>query len=348
MDPFTIGAIGAPILGGIIGNIASSGDRDDANAAYAAALAQIAGIPDLDINQLKLALDQYQEAGQLSPEMEQTILQGASRMEGVSTDPKLRQAQMQQLSKLQELGSSGLNAEDRMNLNAARRDVARDAAARNASVVQNMQQRGIGGAGAELAVQLANNQAATDRMSGESDRIAAMAQQRALEAIMKSGGLAGDIRKQEFGEQADVARAADEIARMNAANRQQVIMRNVAAGNRSGEMNLANKQDIMNRNVNIRNEQQKHNKSLFADEWERKFRKASAVAQAQQARGGQHMANAQQTAQNWANMGTGVAQGAAAMTSRPTSPTNNINSGSNIQDFLDRDNTSNFKLPGRR
>lgn len=145
-----------------------------------------------------------------------------SAMEGISTDPRLKQAQLAALASMQEIGSSGgMTATERAQLAKVQSEVAQADRGRREAVLQNMRVRGMGGSGMELMAQLQSSQAATDRASESGLNIAGMAQQRALQALNQAGGMAGGIRGQDFGEQSQIAAAMDAIAKFNAANTQQ-------------------------------------------------------------------------------------------------------------------------------
>lgn len=269
-------------IGGLIGGITGlfSGDGDDQREKQLQMLqqiqAEIDSIPLPPIEAQQLVLEKYRQAGVLTPEMEATITQGPSRMEQVSTDPRLKTAQMGVLSKLAQLGEQGLSAEDRMVFDELTRQTAQQEQARQQGILQNMAARGMGGSGAELAAQLSSSQAAADRQSREGMNLAAQAQKNALNAILQRGSLAGELRSQDFGEQAKIASAADEIARFNAANRQSIEGRNVGARNAAQEFNLRSAQDISDRNVSLSNYQQQHNKQLLQRRFDNQLAKARA------------------------------------------------------------------------
>lgn len=277
------GPVGTAV-GGLIGGITGlfSGDGDDQREQQLQMLqqiqAEIDSIPLPPIEAQQLVLEKYRQAGVLTPEMEATITQGPSRMEQVSTDPRLKTAQMGVLSKLAQLGEQGLSAEDRMVFDELTRQTAQQEQARQQGILQNMAARGMGGSGAELAAQLSSSQAAADRQSREGMNLAAQAQKNALNAILQRGSLAGDLRSQDFGEQAKVASAADEIARFNAANRQSVEGRNVGARNTAQEFNLRSAQDVANKNVDVSNNQQAYNKQLLQKQYDNQLNKAKAKA----------------------------------------------------------------------
>jgi hypothetical protein len=189
--------------------------------------------------------------GKLPPELEKLVLQNpewlqdleAATIEGVadvkwegadaatvdgtafddiSSDPRLREDQMATLGALQELvDGGGMNAVDKANLARIQSQTGQADRGRREAILQNAAQRGMGGSGMELLAQLDSSQAATDRAAQEGLDVAGMAQQRALEAMMSKGQMAGSIRGQDFSEAAQRAAAMDAISRFNAGNTQQ-------------------------------------------------------------------------------------------------------------------------------
>lgn len=327
MTALAIGAVAAPIVGGVVGNLMGQGDRDAARAAYQRAYAQYANINIPDEEKQRLALQSPEVQGILQPFMEQAQSMGPSAMEDVNTDPRLKQAQMQALETLSKMGAEGLTAEDKMQLNSARRQVANDERSRQEAILQNMAQRGVGGSGIELATRLSAAQDAADRSSQESDRIMAMAQNRMLQAVSSAGGLGGQIRGQDFGEQTDVARAKDAIAQFNAQQSAGTQARNVATQNASAAQNLAEKQRVHEAGIGTENTEQQYNKQLAQQTFNNQMALASARANAAIGQGNMYQSQAQQTANMWGGIGSGAGTGlmGAAMLQKPGAPATDPN-----------------------
>lgn len=321
MSIAAIGAIAAPIIGGMIGSKQAGKDRDLARQMSAQALAQFAGIdaPDIGLQELELLLPEL--VGQYEPGLEGSIGLDPSAMEGVSTDPRLAQAQMQALQQLSEIGETGLREGEASALREIRRGSAREAEARQGAILQEMAQRGVGGSGVELAARLSAGQASADRQSSEGDRLAQMAQSRALQAITQSGQLGSQIRSQDFGEQSDVAKARDVVNRFNTQNRQQIQQRNVAAQNQAKLRNLQEQQRISEASLAQQNYQQEKNKGLIQSQFDNQLGLASARAGQNQAASSAANTRAGQTASMWSGIGQGVGTGFAAFgNQKPTSP----------------------------
>jgi hypothetical protein len=146
----------------------------------------------------------------------QTQLQGDTEFDKISEDPQLRQAQIAALAGLQGVvDSGGQTLQDQATLAKIQQDEgARERGAREA-LMQRAAQQGTSGSGFELAAQLANQQGAASRGAEQSLNVAAQAQQRALDALMQKGTLGGQVRGQDFSQEAQRAQAQDLINRFN-------------------------------------------------------------------------------------------------------------------------------------
>lgn len=302
----------APILGGIIGDAVASGDRDRAM--------QLIQDEVNKINQIQipeeraLRLQELKSIGELTPEMQQVIKQGETELKKITVDPRYLEAQNRALSQLQEIGEGGgLTAQDRAQL--AEIQSQESAAARGArdAALMNAQERGIGGSGSELAQTLAANQAAADRSSKRGMDVAALAQQRALDAISRSGELGGSIGAQQFGQQSQVAGAQDVINRFNTAAMSDVAKSNIAAKNAAQAANLENAQRIADQNVGLSNQAILYNQQAAQRAYENQLNKAKASVAAASGLAQQYSGAADKNAAMWSGIGSGVGKTAAAL-----------------------------------
>lgn len=316
MDPMTgylIASAAAPVIGGLLGQNAAQGDREAAMRLRRQAMDAFAGLQLPSVKEQEILLEQLRSQGQLTPEMEQAITQGRSEMEGISTDPRLKDAQLAALSSLQDIGNQGgMSATDRARWNSMQSDLNRNAGAQQAAVMQNFARRGQAGSGMELLAQLTNQQASADRASQQGMDIKAQAEQRALQALMSGGQLAGSMRDQDFSQASAKAQAQDAINRFNTQNRQDVQMRNVGASNAAQAANLGERQRIADVNVGMKNQQQIHNKGLLQQDFQNRMGRAAGMSGQAQSLAGATDARADRTAGMWAGIGSGLGQGIAA------------------------------------
>ncbi len=268
-------------------------------------------VPTIEEQQLALLNPQYQ--GDFNAQQEALSQMGPSAMENIQADPRLQQAQMNALENLSQMGETGLMPGERAALNQARRSAAGEAQAKSAQIQSDMARRGMGGSGNELAARLQASQSSADRQSQENDRTMQMAQERALGAIGQSANLAGQMRGQDFSQQADVAKAKDYINQFNTQNQQSVQQRNIAAANQAGLRNLSEKQRIGEAGNTIQNQAQVHNKDLYQTKFANDNTSAGNVTGATTAEAARDAARGKRAADMWSNTGKGIDQGIGSM-----------------------------------
>ncbi len=239
-----------------------------------------------DPAQLKVTLDKYASTGQLSPVLEQSIKQDPTSYEKITTSGANKLAQDRALSSLEDIGNQGgLRLQDKAALQDAMLEgQVKDRAARE-GIAANMAQRGLSNSGFDVAAQLQGQSAGADRDANNSLKVAATAQDRALQSLMGAGNLATQYRTQDYGEQAQKAAAEDRINQFNTQNMQNVGQRNAAAQNRAGELNFANNQDIANRNVATGNQQQLYNSNLYQQQFNDQLAKQRGISGVEEGQG---------------------------------------------------------------
>lgn len=192
----------------------------------------------------------------------------------IQTDPALREAQFGALSQLRDIATNeGLTDADKARLAEINREEAIRTRGARESIVQNAAARGAGGSGLELASLLEAESSGADRAAARGRDVAQIAEQRVLDAIRSGASLAGDIRGQEFGEQAAKAEAQDVINRFN-----------VGARNEAGILDFQNEQNVANQNVGLTNQQQLLNRvelpqQRFGNEFDIRQARANALNQ---------------------------------------------------------------------
>jgi hypothetical protein len=226
------------------------------------------------LSEMQVQMQQLVQQGTLSPEQAQAMLVQRSSMEDVNSDPSTKAAQMQALQGLQDVTSSGgLTAMDKAKLQQIFNDEDTKARGSREAILQNAQARGLGGSGIELMSQMQNQQDSATRASQRGMDVAAQAQQRALDALMNQGALAGQMNQQDFSQKQAKANSMDEIAKFNAQNKQQVNLANTGAKNAAQATNLGVKQDVADKNVGLANQQELLNKSLVQQQYDNELKK---------------------------------------------------------------------------
>lgn len=182
----------------------------------------------------KQAQDAYTNAGSLldNPYLVNYATQGNSEYSNISEDPRLRQAQLDALSYLQNVGTSGgLTAEDKAQMAQINQETAQQEKAQRDAIMQNMASRGMSGSGAELAQQLAAQQGGANTRSMSGVQTVANAQKRALDAIQNSASLGSQIRGQDYQVSSDKARAQDAINQFNTQTKNSATAQNANTNN---------------------------------------------------------------------------------------------------------------------
>lgn len=213
----------------------------------------LAGVEDYVVDYEELDPDQYMY---LDPEQEEYIELGDTALAGIQLDPAFKQAQMEALASLKRRGEQGLTLEEE----AARGDIMNAAGVANRgaqeAILQQAARQGRLEGGDTLAAQLASAGQTYDQASREAMDLAAARENRALQAVLSSGDLAGKLRSQEYGEQSDAARARDLINKFNVNTQLGQQQRNVQRSNEAQqyEANLRNR--AYGSNVDTRNLQE--------------------------------------------------------------------------------------------
>jgi len=298
------------IIGGIAGKEAGQGDIEAGKSAITDAFNQLKNIGLPPDEAKAIVYQKFQQAGLMTPALEQHIDQQASQMGQIQEDPKLKEAQMNALQILSQRGKGGLTPEDRAALNQIRNQIATDTEAKRQQILQNFQARGQAGGGAELIAALQGAQSGANAESQEGDRLAAMASQNALQAIGQAGTLGGQIRGQEFGQEAQKAQAQDVINQFNVANQVGQQARNVQAQNVAQAQNIAGAQNVSNLNVQQANQELLRQREAQRQQYLDTLNRAQAINQAAQGYGSKMSDYGQQASKQaaapWQAIGAGA------------------------------------------
>jgi hypothetical protein len=153
----------------------------------------------------------------LDPEFEQdTALLGDSARSKVYADPNLVASQQKALDSLFGIAKDGgATAQERSRRAGARADSEGWLRGQREADMQNLAERGMSGSGAELLALGNDRQAAAQRNSAADLETDAWLEQRALDATMKGGELAGQMRDTGFNEGQQRGQAQDEFYALN-------------------------------------------------------------------------------------------------------------------------------------
>lgn len=280
-------------------DLLTGGKSQDADAALNEALQQYQNVPTPTVEQLTLPqLQQYVQAGIMTPEQATAYLQKSNAYDDIQTDPKTTEAEMTALSQLQGVAAdNGMTPEMRAQLTSALNTANTNTQGERGSITDALAQRGVSSSLFGPATQMAasGQDAQTANLAGT--QAAGQAEQNALTAMTNSGTLAGNINNQEYQQAAQKAAAANAIAQWNAENQTQNSQFNTTNANAAQTANLANAQNISNTNTQNANARTGYNANLPQTVYNDQMQKAAGMAgiNTQQA--------SQATAQGNQNMG---------------------------------------------
>lgn len=279
----TAGAsVGGP-WGAAIGGAAGflMGKDDKSSDYYEQMLKEAQGIPLPVLKEMHPEL--YKEIVSMNPELETAVTLGPSASEGITLDPQHAQAQQAALQSLMDItANDGRDARFQADAQRLQNDVNQNLQGNSQAIQQNMAMRGMSGGMSEMVNRQMNAQQGANRQAQMEMDLNAQAQERALNALMNQGQLAGSMQQNDFNRQNAIAGQKDSISRFNAQNQQQVMSNNVGYKNNAQQWNAQNKQGIANQNVDLNNQAQQHNNNLGQQQYENELRKKGMINNAHQ------------------------------------------------------------------
>lgn len=295
-----------PIVTGIIGQQQAQQARSNAEDDAKKALGAIQGVNVPDIDKMRLALEQYQSTGSLTPNMENASLLGNTNLQNIALDPKYNQYTQSALQKMADVSQNGLPDVDRAQLQNILNSTAQQNQSNQKAILENRAARGMGGSGDELAAQLSSQQSGANTASNQALQLAALAAQRKMDATSNLGNMVNTAQNADYQRQAQLQGQKDTIAQFNAQQQQGVTQRNTTNQNEAQRLNLANQQDISNQNTALRNQQQQYNKGLEQTNYDNQMRRATGVVNGYNNMANLNNGQANATANQYAQMGSGV------------------------------------------
>jgi hypothetical protein len=271
-----LGSVGTGIAGAVTQNKANKIAAQTAkNAAD-----RFTNLEDPDYEAMRLALQEFQLTGKMTPQLEQMIQQQESGMNHLQpVDPRLQQAEMDALSTLANISNNGgLDAQARLGMEQARMQNATEARGARQANLTNAAQRGVLGSGLEFVGNQVADQNAANRNYMMGLQQAAGANERDLQALQSMTGLSNTMQNRQFSQDSAKAQAQDAINRFNAQMSGDIQQRNIAANNSAQASNLANQQRIADANTTLRNTQQQYNKGISQQKFSNDLEKARGAA----------------------------------------------------------------------
>lgn len=276
------------LIGGILGNDAGKDEMKKSIGLSREALDELKRLYVPTVEEQQVSLVNPELAGLLQAEQ-----LANSEMENVSTDPRLKNAQMKALEQLAGLSETGLGVEDQAAFNQLRRQAGAEAQAQQQSILSNAAAQGTLDSGNTLMAQLNASQAQANRLQSAGEQQAAQAAAARRQALGQYADMSSNMANTDFSQRAGIASAKDSINKFNTQNRQDV-----------NQYNLGNRQNIANTTAQTANQQEMYNKGLIQQKFGNDVTKATGVA-----------GQTNNLAGQYANQGQAAAQGQAAMNS---------------------------------
>lgn len=312
----TLVPIGINAIGNLIGGLFAGKDQAEAQRLLEESMSIIDAVGAPPDTAKEIILEKFRVAGLETPQLEQAVDVGVSKMGQYQEDPRLREAGTKALERMMKQSEEGLTAQDRLALRQVQQEQERATQGKLAQIKQEAQMRGMGGAGSELAAQLSSAQAGAERGLTSAMQVGSDASQRALQALSMGAGQAQSLRGADLATAQATRGAEDEFQRFRA---QEAIARqrsNVGAQNLAQQRNLAAQQRALDLNVTSTNEERRRQREAQAADWTRALQYGKTRAEARGGMAKQYGEQAAGTAQSWGN----IAKGATDIYGAATAP----------------------------
>lgn len=297
---------------GLFSSIFGSASSDKADRARQAALDAFNSIKTPELSALQVQLNDYVNAGKLTPEEAEASLLSSNAFNAIATDPSYVGAQKQALQQLQQIGSGGgLTAIDKARMQDITNQLEQQNKSANDATMQQAQQRGVGGSQLTAVNQAINEQGAADRAAQTGTDVAAQAQARALQAMQAAGQTGSQLESQQYGEQANKAQAQNAIDVFNKQALNQTNLYNTQTANAAQGANLANAQAVANANTATQNAGKEYNAAQNQTIYNDALQKAQGIAGVDQNTANQANKAAEDERNASAGLVSGVLQGGA-------------------------------------
>jgi hypothetical protein len=308
MGPIATGLIGGGInlIGNLIGGLFAGPEQQKAMQAFQEAQSIIDAIGAPPDTAKEIILEKFSVAGLESPELEQAVDVGVSKLAQYQEDPKLKQASMKALERMQEQSEQGLTAQDRLAFRQLQQEQERAAQGKLAQIRQEAQMRGMGGAGAGLAAELSAAQAGSERGLTGAMQVGAQAQQARMAALQQAANQSQSMRGADLATAQATGSAADAFAKLKADEAISRQSRNIAAKNLAQQRNIARQQEIDVMNKAAKNEEQRRQREAARADYQNKLGYGEARAGARTSMGNVYGQQAAGTAQSWGNIAKGA------------------------------------------
>lgn len=309
-------------------DLLSGGKSNAAQNALEEARKEYEGINVPSLSELSLPeLQKYVNAGLLTPAQAQTALIQGNAYNDIKLSPETTEAQQSALNELKKVATEGgMTDEMKAQLTEALDKVATQERGANASILDQMAQRGIPTSLMGTAAQLANAGNESQSANLAATQAAGQAETNAINAMMNQGNLASTMQNQQYQQSADKAAAENAMRAWNAGATNTTNLTNAGYQQQANEYNTQNKQNVANQNTGLANYRTGYNVQVPETIFGNKMQKAAGMAGVDQAQANLAQSQGNQNAAlnlGLLNLGTTAATGMMKPTGgfNPQNPT---------------------------
>lgn len=245
-------------------DVLTGGNNEDAKNALNKAQKNFEGIPVPTEAQLTLPeLQQYVQAGILTPAQAQTFLQDGNAFNDIKLDPSTTENEQDVIGKLKSVSDAkGMTPAMRAQLTAALDQVATATHGTNSAISDKFSARGI--PSSLMAEAGMREEAGNDARSANltATQAAGTAEQNALNALSAEGNLASTMHGQQSTEAQNKAAAENAMREWNAGSKNTTSEANANRSQTANEYNAKIKQDTSNANTGQENQRTQYNAAI--------------------------------------------------------------------------------------
>lgn len=222
-------------------------------------------VQDPSFDESKLEPKDFQVLEKYSPESAQAVAEARPdivKAEGAGAKAG-REAQLNVLSRMQQMAMSGQDPIAEMQRQRALRDAMSQSNVQRQNIEESMQRRGMGlGSGMGLAAQMQANAAANQQAALSGEAAMADAAQRRMQAAGQASQLGGQLYSQDVDRERMNADIINQYNQRMAQNLRQNEMYNVGERNKAQQYNIGERQRVSEANIGQQNRAMQSNQDL--------------------------------------------------------------------------------------
>jgi len=242
-------------------------------------------------------LQQYVQAGILTPAQAQAVLVQGNAYNDIKVDPSTTEAETDALNKIKGVSEGGgMTDEMKAQLTSALDQVATNTHGTNAAISDQFAQKGI--PSSLMAEAAMRDEAGNDARNANltATQAAGQAEANAIAAMMNEGNLASTMHGQQYSEAANKANAENALRQWNAGTGTAVNEANANRNQAANVYNTTTKQNVADSNTGLANKRTEYNAAIPETIFGNQITKAGGIAGADQAQAKLQQEQGQQNA----------------------------------------------------